>query len=134
MNIDWKVLHAEAQRAANAAYAPYSRFHVGAALLAEDGRIFTGCNVENASYGLTVCAERTAVFSAVAAGARRYFGLVVVTSSQQPVTPCGACRQVLHEFQPSFEVRCYGQSGDELITSAQELLPRAFVAADFKSR
>ena len=131
MNIDWKHLRTLAQQAADVAYAPYSRFHVGAALLAEDGRIFTGCNVENASYGLTVCAERTAVFSAVCARARRFFGLVVVTSSALPVTPCGACRQVLHEFQPGFEVRFYGQAGDELVTSTTELLPRAFVASDF---
>jgi len=78
-----------------------------------------------------VCAERTALFSAVTARARRFHALVVVTSSDVPVTPCGACRQVLHEFQPSFEIRCYGQNGTELITSAAELLPRAFLAADF---
>jgi cytidine deaminase len=131
MNIDWDHLRARAQQAAEAAYAPYSRFHVGAALLTEDGRIFTGCNVENASFGLTVCAERTAVFSAVTAHARRFSALVVVTSNVAPVSPCGACRQVLHEFQPGFEVRCYGQSGAELITSTTALLPHAFVATDF---
>ena len=131
MNIDWPELLSRARQVADAAYAPYSRFHVGAALLAEDGRIFTGCNVENASFGLTVCAERNAVFAAVAAGARRFAALVVVTSSPQPVTPCGACRQVLHEFAPSFAVRCYGQAGDEIVTSCEELLPRAFVAGDF---
>jgi len=133
MTIDWTALKEHARLAADAAYAPYSRFHVGAALLAEDGRIFHGCNVENASFGLTVCAERNAVFAAVAAGARRFAGLVVVTSSLQPVTPCGACRQVLHEFAPDFEVRCYGQAGDELVTSCSELLPRAFVSEDFRS-
>ena len=131
MNIDWDELRRKALSASEAAYAPYSRFHVGAALLAEDGRIFTGCNVENASFGLTVCAERTAVFTAVTARALRFRALVVVTSNAAPVTPCGACRQVLHEFQPDFEVRCYGQSGAELITSASELLPRAFIATDF---
>ena len=131
MNIDWAELRRSAQLAAEAAYAPYSHFHVGAALLAEDGRIFIGCNVENASFGLTVCAERTAIFSAVTARARRFSGLVVVTSNIAPVTPCGACRQVLHEFQPAFELRCYGQSGAELITSTTELLPRAFVSTDF---
>jgi len=131
-NIDWAELRRLAVQAADAAYAPYSHFHVGAALLADDGRIFTGCNVENASFGLTVCAERTAIFTAVTARARGFCGLVVVTSNAAPVTPCGACRQVLHEFQPSFEVRCYGQSGKELITSCAELLPRAFVASDFQ--
>jgi len=136
MNIDWNHLRQQAQHAAEAAYAPYSRFQVGAALLAEDGRIFTGCNVENASFGLTLCAERTAVVSAVVARARRFSALVVVTSSASPVTPCGACRQVLHEFQPAFEVRCYGQGGpgqggDELVSTTAELLPRAFVPSDF---
>ena len=85
MNIDWDELRRHALSAAQAAYAPYSRFHVGAALLADDGRIFTGCNVENASFGLTVCAERTAVFSAVTARARRFSALVVVTSNAAPV-------------------------------------------------
>lgn len=132
MNIDWDELRRLAQQASEAAYAPYSHFHVGAALLAEDGRIFTGCNVENASFGLTVCAERTAIFTAVSARVRRYHALVVVTSNAAPVTPCGACRQVLLEFQPSFEVRCYGQSGAELVTSTAELLPHAFVATDFQ--
>lgn len=131
MNIDWAELRRLARLAAEAAYAPYSHFHVGAALLADDGRIFSGCNVENASFGLTVCAERTAIFSAVTARARRFNGLVVVTSNVAPVTPCGACRQVLYEFQPAFEVRCYGEGGAELITSTAELLPRAFVSADF---
>jgi len=133
MNIDWSALKQSARLAADAAYAPYSHFHVGAALLTEDGRIFSGCNVENASFGLTICAERNALFAAVAAGARRFVALVVVTGNAQPVTPCGACRQVLHEFAPSFAVRCYGQAGDELITSCDELLPRAFVANDFRS-
>jgi len=133
MNIDWDELQRLARQAAGAAYAPYSNFHVGAALLAEDGRIFSGCNVENASFGLTVCAERTAIFTAVTARARRFSALVVVTSNDAPVTPCGACRQVLHEFQPSFEVRCYGLSGAELITTTAELLPRAFVSADFQA-
>lgn len=131
MNVDWPELRRLAEQAAAAAYAPYSHFHVGAALLAEDGRTFAGCNVENASFGLTVCAERTAIFSAVSARARRFGALVVVTSNVAPVTPCGACRQVLHEFQPTFEVRCYGQNGAELITSTAELLPRAFVSTDF---
>lgn len=131
MTIAWTTLRAEAERVALAAYAPYSKFQVGAALLAEDGRIISGCNVENASFGLTLCAERNAIVSAVAQGALRFAALVVVTSSDRPVSPCGACRQVLLEFAPSFEVRCYGRDGSELRTTVAELLPHAFIASDF---
>jgi len=129
--VDWNALRSRAEQAAAAAYAPYSRFQVGAALWTDDGRIVSGCNVENASYGLSICAERNAVWSAVAQSARRFAGLVVVSSSDQPVTPCGACRQVLHEFAPQLEVRCYGRAGAELTTTLSELLPRAFIADDF---
>lgn len=107
-------LLATAEEAAKCAYAPYSGVHVGAALLAENGEIFTGCNIENASYGLTICAERVALFSAVAKGIRS-FSAIAVTH-----TPCGACRQVLSEF------------GDMLIITKEgtkrlsELLPQAF--------
>jgi cytidine deaminase len=90
-----------ARRAADAAYAPYSRFPVGAALLCDDGRVFVGCNVENASYGLSICAERAAVFAAIAAGARRVRALALCcpdAARGQLVVPCGACRQVLAEF------------------------------------
>ena len=91
-------LLAAARAAMRHAHAPYSRFRVGAAVLAEDGRVFRGCNVENASYGLTICAERAAVFAAVAAGARRLRAVAVVASGPKPPYPCGACRQVLAEF------------------------------------
>jgi cytidine deaminase len=130
MNIDWQALRQRAEAVAARAYAPYSKFHVGAALLTSDGPIICGCNVENASYGLCICAERNAVFAAVAQGLRQFAALAVVTSSEQPVTPCGACRQVLSEFSPGFEIRCYGTKGAELITSTQALLPYAFGAAD----
>ena len=96
--MDWEPLVEAAWAAREHAYAPYSNFPVGAALLVEDGRIFAGCNVENLSYGLTNCAERVAIGAAVAAGARGFLAVVVVAETKEPISPCGACRQVLAEF------------------------------------
>ena len=118
-------LVAAAQRVRDNAYAPYSGFAVGAALLTADGRVFTGCNVENASYGLTVCAERHAVAAAVAAGARDFRALALVTPSSPPASPCGACRQVLAEFGQLTLVLA-NPDGERHRTTLSELLPRAF--------
>ncbi|HEX3273792.1 MAG TPA: cytidine deaminase [Gemmatimonadales bacterium] len=107
------------------AYAPYSRFRVGCAIEAEDGRVFIGCNVENASYGLTICAERAAVCAAVASGARRLRRAVVATDADPPAAPCGACRQVLSEFGRDLIVTGVGSGGTVHWTMA-ELLPSAF--------
>jgi cytidine deaminase len=115
-----------AARAAQArAYAPYSNFRVGAALEGEDGAVYTGCNVENASYGLTICAERAAVCAAVVAGTRRLRRAVVVTDVDPPAAPCGACRQVLSEFGPGMRVEAYGPHSEASWTMG-ELLPSAF--------
>jgi cytidine deaminase len=107
------------------AYAPYSKFRVGCALEAEDGRVFVGCNVENASYGLTICAERAAVCAAVAAGAHRFRRAVVVSDADPPAAPCGACRQVLSEFGRELRVEGVSPAGTVSWTIA-ELLPSAF--------
>lgn len=107
------------------AHAPYSGYRVGAAVLAADGRIFAGCNVENASYGLSVCAERHAIATAVAAGCREFAGIAVVTRSDPPAAPCGACRQVMAEFG-DFPVILAGLDGDFQTTTALGLLPLAF--------
>jgi cytidine deaminase len=116
----------QAARAAQAkAYAPYSHFRVGAALESDSGDVFVGCNVENASYGLTICAERAAVCAAVSAGARRFRRAVVVTDSDPPAAPCGACRQVLSEFGTELRVEAIGPKGSVAWTMA-ELLPAAF--------
>jgi cytidine deaminase len=116
----------EAARAVQArAYAPYSRYRVGAALEAEDGRVFVGCNVENASYGLTQCAERAAVTAMVAGGAARVRRVVVVTDSDPPASPCGACRQVLMEFGPDAVIESVGPTRSERWT-VRELLPAGF--------
>jgi cytidine deaminase len=111
------------------AYAPYSGFGVGAALLAADGRLFAGCNVENASYGLSVCAERHAVAAAVAAGVRHFRALAVVTPASPPAPPCGACRQVLVEFG-DLAVILASPDGRREHTTVFELAPRAFRALD----
>jgi cytidine deaminase len=122
-NLD--LLFAEARKAADSAYARYSKFRVGAALLAEDGTVFTGCNVENRSYGLTICAERTAVVKAVSSAHRSFKALAISTpDSKIPVGPCGACRQVLSEFMPPESPVIFGGSGSEkVLTTLGDLYP-----------
>lgn len=126
--IDWDALEAAALEARQHAYAPYSRYLVGAALLGEDGVVYRGANVENASYGLCLCAERSASAAAVVNGARAFRALVVATSGARAGTPCGMCRQVLAELGPSFPIRCVSTEGDRVETSVAELLPQAFDA------
>ena len=121
--MDWEALVKAAWQVRERAYAPYSRFQVGAALLAADGRIFVGCNVENLSYGLTNCAERVAVGAAVAAGAMDLVAVAVVADTAVPISPCGACRQVLAEFRVG-RVLLTNRT-ERLEFTLDELLPRA---------
>ena len=118
-----------ARDARQRAYAPYSSFLVGAAVRAADGRVFAGCNVENASYGLSMCAERVAIFNAVAEGARDIVDVVVVTHADPPASPCGACRQVLAEFAPRARVVLANVGGGRVETTVDALLPGAFTLA-----
>jgi cytidine deaminase len=117
---------AGAAAARERAYAPYSGFQVGAAVLTDDGRTFTGANVENASYGLSMCAERTAMFHAAAEGARRLVAVAVVASNDEPTWPCGACRQVLYEFGRDVAVVSEGLGGRREERRLTDLLPDAF--------
>jgi len=121
-----EALVAEARRVLANAHAPYSRFPVGAALLAESGRVYLAVNVENASYGLSVCAERSAVFAAVAAGDKRFQALAVVTDTAEATPPCGACRQVLREFVADVPIHLAGRTGPVVTRRLSELLPYAF--------
>lgn len=113
-------------------YCPYSKFPVGAAVLTESGEIFGGCNVENASYGLTICAERNAIFQAVAQGHSNIRAVVVVTPTDLPTPPCGACRQVINEFGTEAEIFSFSQNGGVLHVSLKELLPDAFGPGNVK--
>jgi cytidine deaminase len=124
--IDLSTLVAEAIAASGRAYCPYSKFRVGAAVLTDSGAIVSGCNVENASYGLTICAERNAVFQAIARGASAIRAVVIYTPTDTPTAPCGACRQVLNEFGPDCEVLCVCDGSETIQARLDSLLPSAF--------
>ena len=119
-----------AKSARQKAYVPYSRFPVGAALLTEQGEIYSGCNIENAAYGLANCAERTAIFTAVAAGATEILAIAVIADTKSPVAPCGACRQVIWEFNPEMKVILSNLHGEICQYTIRELLPGAFSDLD----
>jgi cytidine deaminase len=125
---DEQLLLAAAELAREQAYAPYSHYAVGAAVVSAAGKMYAGCNVENASYGLTMCAERTAIFMAVAAGERIIQGLAVVTDAKEPGMPCGACRQVLHEFAASADIPIVvaNTQGERTSVTLAELFPHPF--------
>jgi cytidine deaminase len=115
-----------ALRAREHAHAPYSKFHVGAALEAEDGTVYTGCNIENASYGLTMCAERVALFKALSEGARAFRRIAVAADTDSLTPPCGPCRQLLWEFCREAEVVLVNLNGRTEQFTMRDLLPRAF--------
>jgi len=132
VSLDPDALVAAAREVRERAYAPYSGFLVGAAALADDGRVFQGVNVENASYPQSICAERTAVVRAVAEGARRLVAVAVVASNDEPTWPCGGCRQVLHEFGPEMIVISEGLSGKREERRLADLLPDSFGPDDLR--
>ena len=123
-----------ALRASRQAHAPYSGYRVGAAVMTTRGAVFGGCNVENAAYPLCLCAERVALFTAVAAGQRRLAMIAVATHSVPPASPCGSCRQVMHELGPRMTVLLCNHVGDVVETTVEELLPRAFGATELLPR
>jgi cytidine deaminase len=123
-------LEKSARLAATRAYAPYSKFPVGAAALGGSGRVYAGCNVENASYGLCNCAERTAIFSAIAAGEKLIKAVAVYTPTPLPTAPCGACRQVINEFGPDAVVISVCDTKNRIDTLLSALLPAAFGPGD----
>ena len=124
--MDYAPLIAKSLEMKKAAYAPYSQFSVGAAVLAESGRIYGGANVENASYGATVCAERAAIFKAVSEGHRTFRRIVVAGRSEKFCVPCGSCRQVMREFAPEMEVICLNGKGETGQYTLRQLLPESF--------
>lgn len=130
--INQKELVEKAYEAMTFAYVPYSKFQVGAALLGKSGKIYTGCNVESASYGATNCAERTAVFKAISEGEREFDAIAIVSSSMDFTYPCGICRQVLAEFGTDMQVILAKGHDEYKVYTVDELLPQSFTGKDLK--
>ena len=127
-------LREAALRALDRAYAPYSNFRVGAALLTRDGQTITGCNIENSAYGHALCAETLAVASAVSQGLTAFDEIVIATEDTEPTPPCGACRQVLSEFAPNIKITSYTREGKQAVWTLDELLPHAFALNPLRGR
>ena len=127
MVYDYKLLMDKAKEVSKLSYSPYSHFAVGAAILTDSGKIFTGCNVENSSYGLTVCAERCAIFKAISEGETGILAVAIFSPNQEECYPCGACRQVIFEFQKDTEIEIITEKNSNLvIRKMNELLPFGF--------
>jgi len=123
---EYEKLIKEAEKARKKAYTPYSKFKVGAAVLCDDGKIFSGCNIENASFGLSICAERVAFFKAISEGSTKIKAIAVIGNTNKPCSPCGACRQVISEFGEDIPLIMTNLKGDVRIKKIKELLPEAF--------
>ncbi len=121
-----KTLIEKAFEAKQASLSPYSKFRVGAALLTEDEKIYLGCNVENSTYGLTLCAERTAIFKAITEGDRKFKAIAITSDSPDYITPCGACRQIIYDLCGEIDIICTNIKGEYKIFKTSELLPHAF--------
>jgi len=132
MKKEYEALVKQAEQAKDGAYVPYSHFHVGAALLCKDGRVYTGANVENASYPVTCCAERVALFKAVTDGARDFAAIAITSDAEGPTYPCGMCRQALAEFGLEMDVISSGTQGKADIKKVKALLPSAFTGEDLE--
>lgn len=130
--MDYKTLTQKAVEAKANALPPYSNFHVGAALLTTDEKVYTGCNVENSTYGLTMCAERTAIFKAISEGERKFKAIAIASDSQDYITPCGACRQIIFDHCGEIDIVCSNQQGEYKVFKTSELLPFAFGDKDLK--
>lgn len=132
--MDYNTLVNKAVEAKTNAYAPYSKFRVGAALLTEDNKIITGCNIENASYGLTMCAERTAIFKAYSEGEKKFKAIAVAADTEDYISPCGACRQVISELCGNIDVILVNGNKEFKVIKAFDLLPLAFGDNQLKNR
>ena len=130
MKEEFEKLVKEAEKVRKKAYTPYSKFKVGAAVLSADGKIFTGCNIENASFGMSVCAERVAIFKAISEGSTEFEAIAVIGDTDKPCSPCGACRQVISEFGEDIPLIMANLKGDVKIKKIRELLPEAFGKKD----
>ena len=124
--MDYKTLIQKAVEAKQSSHSPYSKFRVGSALLTEDEKVFLGCNVENSTYGLTMCAERTAIFKAISEGERKFKAIAISSDSADFITPCGACRQIIYDHCGEIDIICTNGMGEYKVFKTSELLPFAF--------